>query len=102
VSENERDRGERPWSALADQVAAIAGADRSTGQDGWAFVTATVSRLVGELAEARREVERRGYREFDAHPGEIIVSMSNALAHAGRAIEAAAEALAVMNGGNHE
>ena len=120
MSKNEAPAGARSadeqWlDILADEVARIAEVERGPG-DGWAFVTATVSRLAVERAESRRDAvaaraerdtalglsERPGYREFDQRPGAIIDNMIDAIAHAGRAIGAAAEAMALMNGGNRE
>ena len=122
---------EAAMEALADEVARRSGLPRTDGQDGYTFVTRTVSRLVDveaaakasrahvvaerdaarrEAADARAErdtalaqiAHRSGYREVNAQVTAIIESMSNALAHTGRAIEAAADALAAMNGGEHD
>ena len=114
-SDHARTDGSDPWVYITDTVRALM-AKRNEYRHESVLAKVKLGTVSAELAEARRDAaaaraerdtalglrKRLGYREVDTQVVDIIDNMSNALAHTGRAIEAAAEALAAMNGGNRE
>ncbi len=87
--------GRHEWGAVAKALN-LDPATLTAGE----VVEAIRARVVTKAAAVLRE--HPGYRKVDAQVTAIIDNMSNALALSGRAIEAAADALAVMNGGKRK